>query len=115
MAPSWCISTFVHLDMKTLFTLASLLSLALPLASQAIDGQFPVASNLKVGVAKVDITPTELAGITVVGHRREVTGVRDPLRACVLILDDGETKAAVVTMDTIGAWGGNGEARTRWH
>ena len=104
MAPSWCISTFVHLDMKTLFTLASLLSLALPLASQAIDGQFPVASNLKVGVAKVDITPTELAGITVVGHRREVTGVRDPLRACVLILDDGETKAAVVTMDTIGAW-----------
>jgi hypothetical protein len=72
--------------------------------SQIIDGQFPVTSNLKVGVAKVDITPTDVAGITVVGHRREVTGVRDPLRAGLLILDDGETKAAIVTMDTIGAW-----------
>lgn len=68
------------------------------------DGQFPVESNLRVGVAKVDITPREVAGITVVGHRREVTGVRDPLRAGVLILDDGETKAAIVTLDTIGAW-----------
>lgn len=68
------------------------------------DGQFPVDSNLRAGAAKIDITPTEVAGITVVGHRRAVTGVRDPLRAGVLILDDGETKAAIVTMDTIGAW-----------
>ncbi|MEZ5434543.1 MAG: hypothetical protein R3F31_25930 [Verrucomicrobiales bacterium] len=30
--------------------------------------------------------------------------MRDPLRAGVLLLDDGETKAAMVTMDTIGAW-----------
>ena len=72
--------------------------------SQVIDGQFPVTSNLKVGVAKVDITPSDVSGITVIGHRREVTGVRDPLRAGVLILDNGETKAAIVTMDTIGAW-----------
>ena len=72
--------------------------------SQVIDGQFAVTSNLKVGVAKVDITPTDVSGITVSGHRREVTGVRDPLRAGVLILNDGETKAAIVTMDTIGAW-----------
>lgn len=72
--------------------------------AQVSDGQFPVTSNLKAGVAKVDITPADLAGITVVGHRREVTGVRDPLRAAVLILDDGETKAAMVTLDTIGAW-----------
>ncbi len=69
-----------------------------------IDGQFPVVSNLRAGVAKVDITPADVVGITVVGHRREVTGVRDPLRAGVLILDDGETKAAMVTMDTIVAW-----------
>jgi hypothetical protein len=68
------------------------------------DGQFPVQSNLKAGVAKIDITPSEVVGITVVGHRRVVTGVRDPLRAGVLILDDGETKAAIVTLDTIGAW-----------
>ena len=33
-----------------------------------------------------------------------VTGVRDPLHAAVLILDDGETKAAIITLDTVGAW-----------
>ncbi len=48
--------------MKTLFAVASLFSLALPLASQVIDGQFPV-------------TPTEVACITVMGHRRAVVGV----------------------------------------
>jgi hypothetical protein len=68
------------------------------------DGQFPVESNLRAGVAKVDITPTDISGVTVVGHRRPVTGVRDPLRAGVLVLDDGDVKAAIVTLDTIGAW-----------
>lgn len=68
------------------------------------DGQFPVESNLKAGAAKVDITPTETEGVLVTGHRRTVHGVRDPLRAGVLLLDDGETKAAIVTLDTIGAW-----------
>jgi neutral ceramidase len=71
-----------------------------------IDGQFPVVSNLRAGVAKVDITPSEVTGFTVAGHTRQVTGVRDPLRAGVLILDDGDTKAAFVTLDTIGAWEG---------
>ena len=45
------------------------------------------------------------------GHRARVHGVRDPLRAGVLMLDDGETKAAIVTLDTIGRLGGHGEAR----
>ena len=72
--------------------------------SVAQDGTFAVESNLRAGVAKVDITPAEVAGMVVTGHRREVNGVRDPIRAGVLILDDGETKAAIVTMDTIGAW-----------
>ncbi len=66
--------------------------------------QFPVRSNLKAGVAKVDITPDVVRDFDVVGHRRKVNGVRDPLRAGVLILDDGETKAAIVTLDTIKAW-----------
>ena len=73
-------------------------------AAEVVDGQFPVTSNLRAGVAKVDITPANVVGFTVTGHRREVTGVRDPLRAGVLILDDGEVKAAIVTLDTIGAW-----------
>lgn len=73
-------------------------------AQEIKDGQFPVVSNLKAGVAKADITPPDAAEIKIVGHVRQVSGVRDPLRAGVLILDDGETKAAIVTMDTIGAW-----------
>jgi len=70
----------------------------------AVDGQFPVTSNLRAGVAKVVITPSNPVGMTVTGHVRVVDGVRDPLRAGVLILDDGETKAAIVSLDTIGAW-----------
>lgn len=73
-------------------------------AQEFADGQFHVQSNLKAGVAKVDITPAETEGVQVTGHRREVHGVRDPLRAGVLVLDDGETKAAIITLDTIGAW-----------
>jgi neutral ceramidase len=65
---------------------------------------FPVASNLRAGAAKVDITPSNVAGMMAAGHRRELTGVRDPLRAGVLVLDDGETRAAIVTLDTLGAW-----------
>jgi len=73
-------------------------------ASSAADGQFEVNSNLRAGVAKVDITPQDVAEFPVVGHRRKVNGVRDPLRAGVLVLDDGATRAAIVTLDTIGAW-----------
>lgn len=73
-------------------------------AQEAVDGRFAVISNLKAGAAKVDITPPDAAATKIVGHVRQVSGVRDPLRAGVLILDDGETKAAIVTLDTIGAW-----------
>lgn len=52
----------------------------------------------------MDITPGDVNGLEVIGHRRLVTGVRDPLRAGVLILDDGETKAAIVTLDLINAY-----------
>ncbi len=78
--------------------------LATNASAQVIDGTFPVVSNLKAGVAKVDITPAEVKDVTVTGHTRVVNGVRDPLRAGVLVLDDGETKAAIVTLDVIGAW-----------
>ena len=75
-----------------------------PGAAAAIpDGTFEVQSNLSAGVAKVDITPPEVIDYAVVGHRRLVNGVRDPLRAGVLILDDGETRAAIVTIDADGA------------
>ncbi|MCP4505568.1 MAG: hypothetical protein GY826_04145 [Fuerstiella sp.] len=83
------------------------LSICLSLSSRgaaAKDGQFDVESNLLAGVAKVDITPDDVEGMEVTGHRRIVHGVRDPLRAGVLVLSDGSTKAAIVTLDTIGAW-----------
>lgn len=56
-------------------------------------------SNLRVGVAKVDITPPP--GTKVVGHVREVDGVRDRLHAVTLLLDDGKTRAAIVTLDLV--------------
>jgi len=70
----------------------------------ADEAAFGVRSNLRAGVAKVEITPRDVRDFEVTGHRRKVTGVRDPLRAGVLILSDGETKAAIVTLDTISAW-----------
>lgn len=73
-------------------------------AQETVDGQFPVVSNLRAGVAKVDITPQVLPGMKTTGHVRSINGVRDPLRAGVLILDDGDTKAAIVTTDLISAW-----------
>ncbi|MBC8289403.1 MAG: hypothetical protein H8E37_03710 [Planctomycetes bacterium] len=70
----------------------------------ADDALLNVQSNLRAGVAKVEITPRDVRNFEVTGHRRKVNGVRDPLRAGVLILSDGETKAAIVTLDTISAW-----------
>lgn len=58
-------------------------------------------SNLKVGVAKVDITPPDSA--PTVGHPRPTKDARDPLRAGVLILDDGKTRAAIATFDLVDA------------
>ena len=73
-------------------------------AAEIVDGQFAVQSNLRAGVAKVDITPEKTDGVPVTGHPRIVHGARDRLSAGVLILDNGETRVAIVTMDTIGAW-----------
>lgn len=61
--------------------------------------QFRVESNLKAGVAKVDITPP--AETPVVGHVRPTNGVRDPIRAGVLLLANEQTQAAIVTLDLI--------------
>src|SRR5262245_51123070 len=60
---------------------------------------FEVKSNLKVAVAKVDITPP--SGTKVVGHVREVNGARDRLHAVALLFDDGKTQAAIITLDLL--------------
>lgn len=60
---------------------------------------FKVESNLKAAAVKLDITPP--AGTKVVGHVREVDGVRDPIHAVALLLDDGTTRAAILTFDLL--------------
>lgn len=63
--------------------------------------QFRVESNLRAGVAKVDITPPP--DTPVVGHVRPTNGIRDPIRAGVLLLANEQTRAAIVTLDLINA------------
>lgn len=60
---------------------------------------FKVESNLKIAVAKVDISPKDITRTT--GHIRDTKGFRDKLFAVILILDDGRTQAAIVTHDLI--------------
>jgi neutral ceramidase len=63
--------------------------------------QFRVESNLHAAVAKVDITPP--IDVPVVGHVRPTNGVRDPIRAAVLLLSNEQTRTAIVTLDLISA------------
>jgi hypothetical protein len=86
--------------MKRITMAAALVLAGVATAGDAPPGPaFKVESNLKAATAKVDITPP--AGTKVVGHVREVTGVRDRLHAVALLLDDGKTKAAIVTLDLL--------------
>ena len=55
---------------------------------------------MKAGVAEVDITPP--VGCWILGPVAQSTGVHDPLMARALVLDDGETKVAVLGIDLIG-------------
>ncbi|MCA9209034.1 MAG: hypothetical protein KDA55_11785, partial [Planctomycetales bacterium] len=65
----------------------------------ADDPAFRVDSNLQAAAVKVDITPPP--DTPVVGHVRPTQGVRDPIRAGVLLLANEQTRAAIVTLDLI--------------
>jgi hypothetical protein len=69
--------------------------------SRSATADSQVQSNLRAGVAKIDITPPPDTPVT--GHPRKTTGARDPIRAGLLLLDDGKTKAAIASFDLIGA------------
>jgi len=60
---------------------------------------FPVDSNLRAAAFKVAIDPP--VGVKADGHIRMTDGSRDKLHAAVLLLDDGRTKAAIVTLDLL--------------
>src|SRR3954470_174899 len=83
--------------------MSRLFLLALALYAFCLSGQSSAAtaSHLHAAAAKIDITPP--VGTPVVGHVREVKGIRDPLHAVLLLLDDGRTKAAIVTLDLLNA------------
>ena len=57
---------------------------------------------LAVGTAAADITPPP--GLDIAGNlwATQSTGTRAPLRCKVLVLDDGNTRAALVALDLLG-------------
>ncbi len=56
-------------------------------------------SVLRVGTARADITPTDLTALNPMGG--SFTSVHDPLQLRAIVLDDGTTQAAVVSLDLI--------------
>ena len=55
---------------------------------------------LRVGVAKVDITPKDITGLIGVGNR-PFAGVHDAIYARALVLDNGITSSAIVETDLV--------------
>jgi neutral ceramidase len=58
------------------------------------------ANSLRVGAAKVDITPKDLTGLVSV-WAKAFEGVHDPIYARVLVVDSGAATAAVVALDLV--------------
>jgi hypothetical protein len=58
------------------------------------------AGSLRVGAAKVDITPSDLAGLTNLWGT-QLTGVHDHIYARAIVIDNGETSAAIINVDTV--------------
>ena len=56
--------------------------------------------SLRVGVAKVDITPVELTALNPIGGT-SFTGVHDPIHARVLVLRDGTSEVVLVSAELI--------------
>lgn len=73
------------------------LSLVVGFLILTVDGSL-CGATLKAGVAKVDITPPP--GVAMWGYElRDAAGILDPLFARVVVLEVGETRLALVTLD----------------
>lgn len=82
-------------------TLVLALTLFFVEQSESLNGQDLPVQRLQMGVAEVDITPrlgTPMAGYY---SPRGADGVHDPLMAKAMVLDDGTTKLALVSLDII--------------
>ena len=71
---------------------------ATPHAAETAAPRAAGAPALRVGVAKVDITPQSLVKVNP-NDFGDFVGVHDPIFARVLVLDDGRTTAALVSLD----------------
>jgi len=80
--------------MRTAACLLGLAALAAPLAA---DGQ----EGLKAGAAAVKITPPIGVGMAGYYHPRAAEAVHDDLHAKALVLEAGDARAAIVTLDLI--------------
>ena len=89
------------------------LKLILPIVAQLVTAQYLFSQGagietpepmLRAGVCRINITPPltiPLGGYT--NRTGPATGIRDSLYATAIVFDDGETKAAIVTLDIIQA------------
>ena len=62
-------------------------------------------AKLKIGWAQADITPDEPVLLSGQFHARVSEGVRDPVTATVLVLEQADEHAVFVTCDLSGAYG----------
>ncbi|RPI26161.1 MAG: hypothetical protein EHM61_12450 [Acidobacteria bacterium] len=68
------------------------------------------APALKVGVARIDITPQDPVQMSGYASRKDLsTGVHDPLTARALVFEINGSQLAFVTTDLIGFYGGTAE------
>jgi neutral ceramidase len=88
-----------------------LASLVLCMWTMATPTEAAVTGELRVGAAKVDITPKDLTSLNPMGGKT-FAGVHDPIYARALLLDNGKNSAAIVALDLIET-GDTGEVRRR--
>jgi hypothetical protein len=70
----------------------------------------PAAAELTAGFAEADITPaveTKPVYLAGFGNNRKATGIHDRLKARAVVLGDGKTKLALVSVDLVGFFHGS--------
>lgn len=86
------------MKLKTHLRAAGLLAV---LAGMAVGQCLAVdAGQLRAGAAKIDITPADPSGLTNLWGNK-FTGVHDKIYGRAIVLDNGETSAAIVAVDTV--------------
>ena len=85
-------------------TLALSVLLCVPAWPQPAEGAWDAVpmTALRAGVAEVDITPEK--PVVLAGYAERTgpsTGIHDPLKASVIVFDDGQFRAAIVGLDAI--------------